>query len=57
MRIDGYLEAAARFSKAKVQGVRLCKKQADKNDDITIDKDGNFAAGVRFCPNGHANKI
>lgn len=39
---------------------RVCgvaKKQLDRNDDIVIDKGGNFAAGTWFCQNGHANKI
>ncbi|NWG36063.1 hypothetical protein [Nitrososphaera sp.] len=45
------------FPRLKCKVCGSVKKQADKNDDITIDKDGNFAAGVWFCPNGHANKI
>lgn len=35
----------------------LVKKQVDKDDDIIVSKDGSYAAGTWFCPNGHANKI
>jgi hypothetical protein len=45
------------FPKLECKVCGIVKKQADKNDDITLDKDDNYATGTWFCSNGHANRI
>jgi hypothetical protein len=43
--------------KLRCSTCQIEKKKFDENDDITINKDGNYFAGTWLCPQGHANKV
>jgi hypothetical protein len=54
---DGYLDSTPNIPELRCGVCGVVKKQPGKNDDVIIDRDVNFAKGIWFCPNGHANKI